>query len=87
MTDEKQLYIAVYDYGMGGVWVAFKARAPKDIEEKYPEFEVMSTRPEWMDDEMFEGIIAAGVSDIDEPPTGALAEHVRLRTEKRGGRP
>lgn len=79
MADSKSLLLATHDYGMGAIWLAFMARAPNEVKSLYPEMEVVAERPDWMDDETFDSIVAVGVWDIDEPPTGVLAEYVRAR--------
>lgn len=78
----KQLFLASYDYGMGGAWFVFKARSEAEVRRKYPEMDVSATRPTWMEDELFDQLMSAGVWDIDEPPSGALAEYVRMRNRR-----
>ncbi|MCB0878733.1 MAG: hypothetical protein KDC46_07100 [Thermoleophilia bacterium] len=75
----KQIYLAADDYGTGGSWFAFRARSASEISSIYPEFQVYSPRPDWMEDEMMDGIIERGVWDIDEPATGLLKEYIRMR--------
>ncbi len=42
--------MAVYDYGMGGIWLKIAARSPEEIVERYPQLTVFEAgqRPNWM---------------------------------------
>jgi transposase InsO family protein len=46
----KKLFLTVYNYGMGGTWLIFSAHSEKQIIDKYPQFKVISPRPDWMSD-------------------------------------
>ena len=37
---EKQMFLAAYDYGMGGLWLVLMARSEAEILEKYPELSI-----------------------------------------------
>jgi hypothetical protein len=66
----KNRYLAVYDYGTGGVWVYIWARSPEEITTKYSDLKMVIDRPAWMtleqepEDNM--------TFDIDDPPSGWL---------------
>jgi hypothetical protein len=49
-SEEKREYLAVYDYGTGGVWLRIKARSPMEIADRVPQLTVYphGERPEWM---------------------------------------
>jgi len=70
----KTKFLAIYDYGTGGLWAVISARSSVEIVEKYPALKVLDTRPGWMTDETYAGIASRSYLDInDEPP-----EWVRL---------
>ena len=48
----KHVYLAVYDYGSGGVWLTIAARSREEIVERYPQLTVFAEgeRPDWMTD-------------------------------------
>jgi hypothetical protein len=62
-------YLAVYDYGMGGVWVVVSADSADAVTDKYPELEVFEERPAWLNDEQYAQLER---HNIDESPTGFL---------------
>ncbi len=49
MAAEDRLFLVVYDYGMGGLWGLMKAPSAEDITLKYPELQVFTARPPWID--------------------------------------
>jgi hypothetical protein len=67
----KNRYFAVYDYGMGGIWVYITARSHEEITTNYPDLKVLIDRPPWMTpgEEPDEGM----TFDIDDPLSGWLA--------------
>jgi hypothetical protein len=71
---QKKLFLTVYDYGMGGIWVVISAHTEKQITVKYPLFTVMSTRPDWMDDAQYLKILENWFFDIDDEPSGWLLD-------------
>lgn len=85
----KRRYLAVYDYGMGGIWLLMDAPSKGDIEGRYPELEVYETRPDWMspaDDKDYRAdCLAQGMCwDIDAPPSGwlkTLVDNRKLRDQ------
>jgi hypothetical protein len=67
----KNRYLALYDYGMGGIWVYITARSSEEITAKYPGLNVVMNHPEWMtpDEEPNDSM----TFDVDDPPSGWLA--------------
>lgn len=48
----KRRYLAVYDYGPGGVWLYIWAKSADDIFQSFPELEVVEPEPEhWTDED------------------------------------
>jgi len=41
---KKNRYLALYDYGSGGVWIFVHAKSADDITQKYPELLIMDER-------------------------------------------
>lgn len=81
----KRSFVAVYDYGMGGIWVMIQAESPEQIEERYPALSVVSEGdPEWITPEKWVEINEEWISpserfDIDHP-TGWLDAEDELTT-------
>jgi hypothetical protein len=77
----KRSFVAVYDYGMGGVWLMIEAESAEQIQERYPRLSVVSEGdPDWITAERWAEITATDgwipVSmrfDIDRP-VGWLAQ-------------
>jgi hypothetical protein len=61
----KKSFLCVDDYGQGGVWYLVLADSAERIREKLPFLAVVETRPEWMDDEMYERMKAQRTIDLD----------------------
>ena len=68
----KREFLAVSDYGMGGIWVFFLARSAQEIEAKYPIFKVVEKPPFSMTEQDISKIRDLGIFDIDEEPKGYL---------------
>jgi hypothetical protein len=66
-TSPKNTFLAVYDYGQGGVWVLIDAESPEKIESRFPDLKVVKDRPHWMSDEIMNGIERSRHFDIDAP--------------------
>lgn len=65
----KTKFLAVYDYGTGGVWAVVAAESKDEIVEKYPVLTIFDERPSWMTAEDYGSIVATASFDIeDEPP-------------------
>ena len=78
----KKRYLAVYDYGMGGIWGYVLASSPRDITDRYPEVEVVEHEPAWMSADIREELVRR-VEDIDDPkPLGLLGLVLRERTPR-----
>ncbi len=73
----KQPFLVVYDYGQGGVWAYAEAYSEDDVLRRFPELQVVETRPIWMSDE-YAALLARGTLDIDRP-TGLLADLIAAR--------
>jgi hypothetical protein len=69
----KKAYLAVYDYGQGGVWAVIHARSKKDVERKYPALKVFDVRPAWMTSDHYERIRSSLSCDVDDESTGWFA--------------
>lgn len=67
-------FFALYDYGQGGLWVIVRADSVAQIRNKYPQLEVFEGVPPMLDDATVAIIRRSGVYDINEPPTGWLAD-------------
>jgi hypothetical protein len=73
-SDIKTEFLAVYDYGMGGIWFAFLARKHQEIETKYPFLVAFEKRPDFISAADYARIKTKHFHNIDEPATGLLAE-------------
>jgi hypothetical protein len=76
---KKKVFLAVHDYKKGGIWLLIRARSVEEILNKYPELEVVETRPQWMTKEIFDKITQNMNFDIDDEPSGFLLDLVRDR--------
>jgi hypothetical protein len=49
-TTERREFLAVYDYGMGGIWMKILAGSREEIASRYPQLTVYpeNERPEWL---------------------------------------
>jgi hypothetical protein len=70
----KKKYLVVYDYGMGGLWAVITARSNEEIAQKYPQLIVKDSWPKWMSEEEYKEVEAKDSYDIDDPPSGLLAD-------------
>jgi hypothetical protein len=79
----KRRYLAVHDYGMGGIWGYVLAANPLEITERYPELQVVEDEPSWITDDLREGL-ERRVEDIDEPKRlGATSRQVVYEDSER----
>lgn len=90
MTDKRE-FLCVYDYGQGGIWFTFYARTKKEIEEKYPSFTAFEDKPKWMNEAekatyMTENKDKDMWWDIDDEPTGWLAESIYITQRESEGK-
>lgn len=67
-------FFALYDYGQGGLWVIIRADSAAQVRNRYPQLEVFEGVPRMLDDATVAVIRRAGVQDIDQTPTGWLAD-------------
>ncbi len=75
----KQTFLAVHDYGMGGVWLLIDAESVSRVRAKFPKLIVYEDRPSWMTTAMKEEYVADCEHnwyhwDVDAQPTGWLRE-------------
>lgn len=82
MNRKKEPFLAVYDYGQGGVWAVIWARDAREVELKYPELKLAPERPPWMDGAQRADIELKSSFDIDEAPKGWLATLVESRSKR-----
>ena len=75
----KQKFLAVYDYGQGGVWAMIIAHNQSEIEQKYPGLRLYSTKPEFLSQGSYDNIVKHMTIDIDDEPVGWLAEYLKER--------
>ena len=75
----KKIFLAVYDYGQGGVWAIVKARSAPEVTNKYPELTIYEGRPPFINESNYENIAANMTVDIDDEPRGWLAELIKQR--------
>lgn len=75
----KRPYLAVDDYGMGGVWMYIDARSPEEIEGLYPELTVFPDPPDFLSPKQLKRFEAERHFDVDEPPRDYLADLVAAR--------
>jgi hypothetical protein len=73
-------FLAVYDYGTGGVWVYLLADSAAQIHECFPEFRVVSDRPNWLTDEEDRRLRERMTIDIDDTENPFLAALLQQRT-------
>jgi hypothetical protein len=70
----KRTYLAVYDYGQGGIWIFIDSESTAQILNRYPGLSVVSHRPPWFTPEEQRRLASTSHFDI-ENPSGWLLEH------------
>ena len=70
----KREFFAVDDYGQGGIWLAIRAESADAIKEKYPELDVFDEPPQFLTAEVVERTRMKRSYDLDDEPTGYLAD-------------
>ncbi len=60
-------FLTAYDYGQGALWAYVIADSAEAIEQAYPELEVLSAPPPWMDAEEFTSIRTIHLTDQEDP--------------------
>lgn len=78
----KKIFLAVYNYGSGRIWVRIAAREPKEITDKYPELEVVLEKPAWMTEEQHRSYGSKIMCDIDDEPAGWFAVLLQERATR-----
>jgi hypothetical protein len=78
-SDDKQPFLAVDDYGMGGIWFLLLAPSENAIRAQLPTIKVWAsgTRPDWMTDEFFDDIANGRTYDLDDLPRSAWMDKLR----------
>ena len=74
---KKKPFLVVYDYGQGGVWAIINARTSREIKKKYPGLKVLRRKPLFMSRDTYNKIAEQMTVDIDDAPSGWLAELVK----------
>ena len=64
----------LYDYGQGGLWAILHADSAGQVRARYPQLQVFDGPPPSLDAAAVESIRRQGARDIDDPPSGWLAE-------------
>jgi hypothetical protein len=72
-------HLVCYDYGQGGVWAFVWAHSPDDINQKFPELQVVETKPNWMTAEVENRIRSTMSIDIDDAANAFLAALISQR--------
>jgi len=78
----KRPFLAVDDYGMGGVWMYVDARSAEEIVNAYPELKVFEEPPTFLDEEQLKRIESELHFDVDQPPHDYLAKLVERRGDR-----
>jgi hypothetical protein len=81
MSTRKHSFLVAYDYGAGGLWGIMQARSADEIVERYPELDVVTQPPVWMDEQELRRLHET-TYDIDGAPRGLL-EAVLADRQKR----
>jgi len=72
-------FLAVYDYGQGGVWLVLDAPSHGEAQAAFPWLKVFESRPTWMSEsqesEYRVRCAEAGFRWIIDKPTGWLLNH------------
>ena len=82
---DRREFLVLYDYGQGGLWALVRAGSPEQVRRRYPQLQVFDERPPMVSDAMFAAIESGGVVDVEDPPTGWLAELAAGGEAERGG--
>ena len=75
----KKPFLAVHDYGMGGIWMYIESPDSATIARLYPELKIFEAAPSFLSDDDLARIRAELYYDIDSPPTGYLADLIAAR--------
>jgi hypothetical protein len=75
----KRPILVAYDYDQGGVWAFLLAESEGDIRRRFPELQVVSARPHWMDAAEEQRIRDRMTIDIDDVEGSFLAAVIKGR--------
>jgi len=67
-------FLVLYDYGQGGLWAIIRADTAQQIRDRYPQLQVFEKRPSFLSADMLADLQRKPAADIDDPPTGWLAD-------------
>lgn len=74
----KKKFVAVYDYGTGGVWFYFFANNAGEITAKYPFLAVVNEEPEFLKDPIQRANMEQrSTFDIDDSPPAVLVDMLK----------
>lgn len=80
----KQPFLVVYDYGQGGVWAFLLARSEAEIEERFPELQVVDHPPKWMSKSHLARLRDGMTFDIDSPRGFLMSVRARRSVNREG---
>lgn len=69
----KREFLAVNDYGMGGIWYLISARSIAEVRLHFPFFEVFESPPKFISKDEFFKIRNESFQDIDLPESNQLS--------------
>jgi len=76
----KRPFLVTYDDGTGGVWAYLVARSREEIGRRFPEFEVVDSRPSWLTDEVDDRVRETLTLDIDDEEDPVLRAIIQSRS-------
>ena len=62
---QKREFLAVYDYGMGGIWYVISARSIEEVQSHFPFFKVFEDPPKFISKDEYFRIRNESFQDID----------------------
>jgi hypothetical protein len=76
---EKKRFLAVDDYGTGGIWFVLLATSEDQVHQHLRDVKVWApgTKPEWMSDEFYDQVAQRRTFDIDDLPASAWMDRLR----------
>jgi hypothetical protein len=69
----KRRFLVLYDYETGGAWAYLLAESEEQIKERFPDLQIVATRPEWMTDQLDSDLQTSKQIDIDDTDNPFLA--------------
>lgn len=67
-------FLVLYDYGQGGLWACIRADTAQQIRDRHPQLQVFEETPSFLSADMLADLQRKPAVDIDDPPTGWLAD-------------